>query len=94
MELKIIDSISHMQVRRILRNEFKPHLKKMWCIPPDQNAASVAPIEDVLELYSRPYNLETPLICMDEQPIELHDDAYPAIEMLEDNHIKKVTMNI
>ena len=66
----------------------------MWCIPPDQNAAFVAPIEDVLELYSRPYNLEIPLICMDEQPIELYDDAYPAIAMLEDNHTKKVTMNI
>lgn len=53
----------------------------MWCIPPGQNAAFVAAMEDVLELYSRPYDPEFPLVCMDEQPIELHEDAYPAMEM-------------
>ena len=68
-------------MRRILKNEYKPHLKKIWCIPPGQNCAFVAAMEDVLELYSRPYDPEFPLVCMDEQPIELHEDAYPAIEM-------------
>lgn len=62
----------------------------MWCIPPGQNAAFVAAMEDVLELYSRPYDPEFPLVCMDEQPIELHEDAYPAIEMSESNHTRKV----
>ena len=61
----------------------------MWCIPPDQNAAFVAAMEDVLELYSRPYDPEVPLVCMDEQPIELHGDAYQPIEMSETNHIRK-----
>ena len=61
----------------------------MWCIPPDQNAAFVAAMEDVLELYSRPYNPEIPLVCMDEQPIELHEDAYPSIEMSETCHVKR-----
>ena len=61
----------------------------MWCIPPDQNAAFVAAMEDVLELYSRPYDPEVPIVCMDEQPIELHGDAYKPIEMSETNHTRK-----
>ena len=62
----------------------------MWCIPPGQNAAFVAAMEDVIELYSRPYDPEFPLVCMDEQPIELYEDAYPAIEMSDSNHTRKV----
>ena len=91
MELEIIGSISHMQVGRILKkNELNPLLKKMWCIPPDQNSAFVAAMEDVLELYSRHYDPKIPLVCMDEQPIELHEDAYESIEISETNHTKKV----
>jgi len=28
-------------------------------------------MEDVLEIYKRPYNLAMPVICMDEQPTQL-----------------------
>ena len=49
----------------------KPHLKKCWCIPPKQNAEFVACMEDILELYHLPYKKELPLICMDEQPVQL-----------------------
>jgi hypothetical protein len=31
----------------------KPHLKTCWCIPPKGNAAFVAHMEDVLEVYHR-----------------------------------------
>ena len=41
--------ITHAGGEDIKKNEYKPHLKKMWCIPPDQNAAFVAAMEDVLE---------------------------------------------
>ena len=47
----------------------------MWCIPPEQNAAFVAAMEDVLDVYSRPYDKDHPVVCMDEQPIELHEDS-------------------
>jgi len=47
----------------------------MWCIPPDQNASFVAHMEDVLEVYSRQYDPRRPMVCMDEQPIELHADS-------------------
>lgn len=40
-------------------------------IPPTQNEEFVAHMEDILELYHRPYDPECPLICMDEQPIQL-----------------------
>lgn len=72
------------------KNEYKPHLKKMWCIPPQQNAAFVAAMEDVLEVYSRPYDSQYPVVCMDEQPIELHLDARETIHLSETNHSEKV----
>lgn len=40
-------------------------------IPPTQNEEFVAHMEDILEIYHRPYDPECPLICMDEQPIQL-----------------------
>ena len=35
-------------------------------IPPEANAAFVAAMEDVLEVYQRPHDLERPLVCLDE----------------------------
>jgi hypothetical protein len=32
-------------------------------------------MEDVLDLYHRPYDPEIPLICMDEKPVQLHGDS-------------------
>ena len=32
-------------------------------------------MEDVLDIYSRPYNSSVPVICMDEQPIQLLDET-------------------
>ena len=40
-------------------------------IPPKQNSAFVANMEDVLEIYKMPYNSAVPVICMDEQPTQL-----------------------
>jgi hypothetical protein len=44
----------------------KPWQNKEWCIPPEQNADFVCAMEDVLEVYKRPYDETHPLICMDE----------------------------
>jgi hypothetical protein len=43
----------------------------MWCIPPEQDAAFVCQMEQVLEVYKRPYNPRRPVVCMDEQPKQL-----------------------
>lgn len=40
-------------------------------IPPKQNADFVAKMEDVLEVYRRPYDPKHPVVCMDEQPTQL-----------------------
>lgn len=41
-------------------------MKKEWCIPPKQNAEFVCNMEDVLDVYQRPYDLKHPVVCMDE----------------------------
>ena len=61
----------------------------MWCIPPKQNAEFVAHMEDVLEVYSRPYQENRPVICMDEKPFQLLDEYIEPIPMSENNHIEK-----
>lgn len=38
----------------------------MWCIPPKQSAEFVYHMEDVLEVYKRPYDPKRPVVCMDE----------------------------
>jgi hypothetical protein len=38
----------------------------MWCLPPQQDARFVAAMEDVLEVYARPYDPERPVVCLDE----------------------------
>jgi len=43
----------------------------MWCIPPAQDAAFVAQMELVLQVYARPYDPRRPVVCMDEQPKQL-----------------------
>ncbi len=43
----------------------------MWCIPPKQNAEFVARMENVIDVYKRPYDPCFPVVCMDEQPVQL-----------------------
>ena len=38
----------------------------MWCLPPAADAAFVARMEDLLELYQLPYDPQRPVVCMDE----------------------------
>lgn len=41
-----------------------------WVIP-TADAAFVCAMEDVLEVYARPYNPDNPVVCMDESPKQL-----------------------
>ena len=59
----------------------KPHLHKCWCIPPKHNAAFVACMEDVLEVYKKPFDEMYPVICMDEKPYQLTDETRNPIPM-------------
>ena len=40
-------------------------------IPPEASGAFVARMEDVLEVYHRPYDERRPLVCLDEVPVQL-----------------------
>lgn len=42
-----------------------------WVIPPDADAEFVAAMEEVLETYEKPYDPNHPVLCMDEQPVQL-----------------------
>ena len=62
-----------------------------WVIPPDQDAEFVACMEDVLETYEKAYDPQQPVLCMDEQPVQLlketrvpiacHDAAWQACRL-------------
>jgi hypothetical protein len=57
--------------RALKKNAIKPHLKQYWVIPPTANAAFVAAMEDVLEVYTRAYDPARPLVCLDETSKQL-----------------------
>jgi len=42
-----------------------------WVIPPEADSEFVAHMEEVLETYEKPYNRAVPVLCMDEQPVQL-----------------------
>jgi len=72
VELEVVDSISGQTVRRTLKkNDLRPHLQECWVIPPEADAEFVACMEDVLDVYERPYDPKCPVVNMDEQPVQL-----------------------
>lgn len=42
-----------------------------WVIPPEASAEFVASMEEVLETYAQAYDPARPVLCMDEQPVQL-----------------------
>ena len=48
----------------------------MWVVA-DLDEDYIAKMEDVLEVYERPYDAQHPVICLDEKPITLHADLRP-----------------
>jgi hypothetical protein len=49
----------------------KPWKREQWVIPPEQNGEFVAQMEQVLDVYKRPYDPRRPVVCMDESPRQL-----------------------
>ena len=44
---------------------------KGWVIPPESDGDFVANMEQVLDVYKRPYDEKKPVVCMDESPKQL-----------------------
>ena len=58
---------------------------KSWCIG-KPSAHYVSKMEDVLEVYARPYDAKRPLICLDEASKELHDTPRGTLPMKSGQH--------
>ena len=48
-----------------------PRKLEYWVIPPEADAEFVAHMEVVLDTYALPYDRRFPVLCMDEQPVQL-----------------------
>lgn len=50
-----------------------------WVIPPKSNSEFVANMENILETYAQAYDERYPVLCMDEQPVQLLKEISPPI---------------
>jgi len=74
--------LSRATIGRVLqRNALHLLINEYWCIPPEEDADFVAAMEDVLNVYTQPYNPKQPLWCMDEKPYQLLGEARTPIPM-------------
>ena len=48
----------------------------MWCVP-ELTEEYISKMEDVLEVYERPFDPDAPVVCLDEKPITLHAEVRP-----------------
>ena len=46
-----------------------------WVIPPEADSEFVACMEEILDTYEEPYDSDFPVVCMDEQPVQLHKET-------------------
>jgi transposase len=66
----------HTIGRRLAENDLKPWQQKMWCVP-KIDAAYVARMEDVLDLYTHPPAAGIAVVCVDESPRQLIGEVRP-----------------
>jgi hypothetical protein len=52
-------------------------LTQRWCIPPEHDAEFVWRMEDVLAVYTRPYDPLRPQVCLDETSRQLLAEVTP-----------------
>jgi transposase len=85
IKLRIVEEVGRETIRLVLRrNELKPWLTKRFCIPPEANEEFVASMEDVLDVYQRPYDPRFPQVCMDEGNKQLLGEVREPIPMTSD----------
>jgi hypothetical protein len=60
-----------------------------WVIPPEADAEFAAGMEDVLETYAKPYDPACPVLCMDEQPVQLLKETRVPVPATKE-HAKRV----
>ena len=60
-----------------------------WVIPPEADGEFVAGMEEVLDTYAQPYDSKHPVLCMDEQPVQLLKETRTPIAATK-NHPRRV----
>ena len=60
-----------------------------WVIPPEADGEFVANMEEVLETYEKSYDPQCPVVCMDEQPVQLIGETRVPIKATK-NHPERV----
>jgi hypothetical protein len=56
-----------------------------WVIPPEADGEFVAHMEEVLETYEKAYDPANPVLCMDEQPVQLLNETRQPIPATKDH---------
>ena len=51
-----------------------------WVIPPEADAEFIAAMEEILDTYEEAYDADYPVLCMDEQPVQLHREVRTPIQ--------------
>jgi hypothetical protein len=73
----------------VKKNGMTNRKMQYWVIPPEADAEFVANMEDVLETYEKPYDSQVPVLCMDEQPVQLVNEVKQPIAATKE-HPKRV----
>ena len=72
VELEVVEAVCHETVRQtLLADQIKPWRKRTWCIAPTASADFVCRMENVLEVYQRPFDPKRPVVCLDETTKQL-----------------------
>lgn len=88
--LEIVTETSYETVRMVLRNnKLKPWQEKQWCIGRTGDANYAFHMEDVLDVYVRPYDPKRPQVCIDEGSVQFTKELQEAIKM-KPGKVKKV----
>ena len=61
------------------KNDIRPGVVKTWCLPPKADAEFVWQMEDVLQVYQRPYDPRFPVVCLDEASKQLIGEVAAAV---------------
>lgn len=82
IELEIVETVSHETVRAVLRkNKLKSWQEKQWCVGPTGDENYIYCLEDVLEVYKRPYDPKKPQICIDEGSVQFRQEEIAELPM-------------
>ena len=69
----------------------KPRLKERYCLPEEPSGEFVYHMEDVLDVYTRPYDPRRPRVCLDETSVQLIGEKRIPVPMLRADRLVSTT---